>query len=56
MKGKRVTLSEETKNGLAEVAQPFETPDECINRMLSCACVKKELKKQNEKQDDFDGE
>ena len=48
-KGNRITLSNETKNELAELAKPFETPDECINRLLSCNCVKEEMKEENEK-------
>ena len=46
--GKRITLPKETLNGLAKFAKPFESPEDCINRMIKCDCVQNEMKKQND--------
>ena len=46
-KGKRVTLPETTMNGLAKFAKPFESPEDCISRMINCGCVQNEMEKQN---------
>lgn len=46
--GKRITLSDETINKLAPIAEPFETIDECMSRVLGCKCVQKEMKKEKQ--------
>ena len=43
--GKRVTISENTVKGLAKIAKPFESPEDCIQRILSCKCVRNEMAK-----------
>ena len=45
-KGNRITLSDDTKNGLAKLAKPFESVDDCLQRVLTCKCVQKEMEKQ----------
>jgi len=52
----RITLSKGTVNKLKKMGEPFESVDDCLKRILSFDCIQKEMKKQNEKQDDFDGE
>lgn len=44
--GKRITLPKETIKGLAKFAKPFESPEDCINRMIKCDCVQNEMEKQ----------
>ena len=43
VKGKRVTISPDTKDSLAKMAKPFETIDECLQRLISCECVKNKM-------------
>ena len=51
VKGERVTISPETKKSLAKIAKPFEKFDDCIKRVLDCACHKETKKsKQNQKE------
>jgi len=45
-KGKRVTIPENTLKDLAKMAKPFESPEDCIKRILSCKGVKKEMNEQ----------
>jgi hypothetical protein len=51
MKGDRITISQETKNGLAKFAKPFESEDDCLKRILSCSCVQDEMKKSKDMQE-----
>ena len=51
MKGDRITISQETKNGLAKFAKPFESADDCLKRILSCSCVQDEIKKSQDMQE-----
>ena len=48
MNGKQARLSPETMDALREVGKPFESVDDCLQRVLGCSCVKKEMKNQNE--------
>ena len=45
--GKRITLPKETVNGLAKFAKPFESPEDCISRMIKCDCIQGEMEKQS---------
>lgn len=45
--GKRITLPKETMKDLSKFAKPFETPEDCISRMIKCDCIQGEMEKQN---------
>jgi len=47
----RVTLSKGTVNKLKKMGEPFESVDDCLKRILSCDCIKREMKKQQENDD-----
>ena len=47
-KSNRVTISNDTINKLEKMGKPFESIDSCLNRILSCSCVEKEMKKQHD--------
>lgn len=36
----RVSLSEDTLNQLSKVGKPFETVDDCLQRILDAECTK----------------
>ncbi len=49
VKGERITISSDTKKSLAKMAKPFEKFDDCIKRVIDCACHKETKKsKQND--------
>lgn len=37
--GKLVRISQDTMKKLGDQAKPFETPDKCINRLLTNSCL-----------------
>ncbi len=49
--GKPVRMSEEVMEKLAKVRNGFETPSDCINRLLSQNPCKSEKKESDEKSD-----
>lgn len=42
---RRVTLSNGTMKRLGKFAKPFESPEDCIKRIVNCDCVQEEMKK-----------
>ena len=48
VKGERVTISPDTKASLSKMAKPFETVDECLQRLISCECIKNEIESPEE--------
>ena len=50
---KTVRLTEDTMERLKDIGKPFETPNDCINRVLDGNCVS-ELKTNNEKTEEED--
>ena len=52
----RVTLSKGTINKLKKMGEPFESVDDCLKRILSCDCIQREMKKQQENDDEASGE
>ena len=51
----RVTLSKGTVNKLKKMGEPFESVDDCLRRILSCDCIQREIKKQQENDDEASG-
>jgi len=47
--GKQVRLSTNTMKQLKEIGEPFESVDDCLQRLVNCSCVKTEMKKLAEK-------
>ena len=43
VKGERVTISQDTKNSLSKIAKPFESVDDCLQRLISFECVKNKI-------------
>ena len=50
--GKQIRLSPDTMKELKKMGKPFESVDDCLQRLISCDCVQGEMKKQLEKDDD----
>lgn len=50
---KTVRLTQDTMDRLEKVGKPFETPNDCINRVLDGNCVS-ESKTNNEKTEEED--
>lgn len=50
---KTVRLTQGTMDKLEKVGKPFETPNECINRILDCTCDS-ELKTNNKETEEED--
>ena len=50
--GKQVRLSPDTMKQLQTMGKPFESVDDCLQRLISCDCVKSEMKKQIEVDED----
>jgi len=50
-KTKNVRLDNDVMKTLAKARQGFESPNDCLKRLLSCGCVQDELKKQQDKQE-----
>ena len=49
---KRVTVSDDTIQKMEPLAKPFESVDDCLQRILECSCIKKEMKKGKQEKDD----
>lgn len=56
MKGDRITISQETKDGLAKFAKPFESVDDCLKRLITCDCVQNEMKQSETNQEEKETE
>ena len=50
-KTKNVRLDNDVMKTLAKARQDFESPNDCLKRLLSCACVQEEIKNPQEKQE-----
>ena len=46
-KSKNVRLDNDVIKSLAKTRQGFESPKDCLRRLLSCSCVQEEMKKSN---------
>ena len=44
----RVSLSDETLNQLTKIGKPFESVDDCLQRILDKDCVNKETQESTE--------
>ena len=49
---KRVTLSTGTIDKLKPISKPFESLEECIERLANCDCIQNEMETQNDDVDD----
>ena len=56
MSGKLVRIAPETMEKLAKTRKGFETPSDCIGRLLSNNPCQKEVKKKKEEDEDEDDE
>lgn len=50
-KSKNVRLDNDVITTLASVRRGFETPNDCLKRLLSCDCVQKEINKSQSEQE-----
>lgn len=56
MKGDRITISPETKDGLAKFAKPFESIDDCLKRLITRDCIQNAIKQSETPHDEKETE
>ena len=55
-KSKNVRLDNDVINSLAKTRLGFESPNDCLRRLLSCSCVQEEMKKPKKNQEESEEE